>query len=188
MSMLSVFIVSLGLSMDNLAVSIAAGCANRNTLHLSKMVLVSSIFALAHIIMLSIGWFGGVELGGAVDAYDHWIAFGLLLFIGIKMIEEVVRADQSSEPVEKLTWKHIWVLAVATSLDALGVGVALSFIQASFWLTLGSMALCVWATSLLGFQTGGLLGRRFGHYMEVLGGVALCGIGIKILLSGLGIW
>ena len=188
MSMLSVFLVAAGLCMDNFAVSLASGCSRNGHFHLSKVLWVSSCFMLAHIIMLSIGWFGGWELGHWINRWDHWIAFLLLAFVGLKMIKETLGNEPGLDLSKTVSWRIIVGLSIATSLDALGVGIALSLENAPFWITLITMAAFVFLTSYIGFFLGQLLGRRFGKVMEVLGGLVLIGLGTKILLSGLGIW
>ena len=145
-------------------------------------------FTLAHIIMLSLGWLGGWELGHFIDRWDHWIAFFLLVFVGIKMIKESLENESAPDFAGRISFRFIVLLSLATSLDALGVGIALSLEQASFWMTFLFMTVCVFATSYAGFVLGQLLGRHFGKAMEVTGGLVLIGIGTKILLSGLGIW
>ena len=143
---------------------------------------------LAHIIMLSLGWFGGWELGQCINRWDHWIAFALLVFVGLKMIKESLENNPAPDFSKALAWRVLLFLSLATSLDALGVGVALSLENAPFRITLLFMAGCVFVTSYAGFLLGQLLGRRFGKIMEIVGGMVLIGLGLKILLSGLGIW
>ncbi len=187
MNILSAFIVAVSLSMDTLAVTIASGCACNNGVRHGRTLVVSLSFVLAHIIMLSAGWLGGQELGRHIDRFDHWIAFVALAFIGLKMIKESFEKKDAPDMCHVLTIKTIIALSIATSLDALLVGIALSLASAPYWLTLGAMALCVFVISYAGFFVGSFLGSRFGSVMEALGGVALVGVGTKVLLSGLGI-
>lgn len=173
--------------MDNFAVTIAAGCANGGVPR-GRALLISAVFALAHIVMFSAGWLGGHELGRLIDRWDHWVAFAVLVFIGGKMLWG--SAEETQKPDGHWLWqgRTIAGLAVATSLDALGVGIALSLEEAPFGLTLGLMTACVAVTSYAGFGLGRLLGGQFGKRMEIVGGLVLIGIGTKVLLSGLGIW
>lgn len=187
MSMLSALLVALGLSMDNFAVTIASGCRGGPIRH-KPTLLISFSFALAHILMLSAGWWGGRELGRFLDRFDHWIAFAVLVFIGGKMVKESFQEQAGPNLCHALALKTLLALAVATSLDALGVGMALSLTQAPYVLTLCFMAGCVFITSYSGFFLGAWLGCRFGKVMETLGGLVLCLVGTKVLLSGLGIW
>lgn len=178
----------MGLSMDNFAVTIASGCACQKSVRRARTFWVSLSFACAHVIMFGAGWWGGRELGRFIDRFDHWIAFFVLAFIGLKMIKEAFEKKQGPDLCRVISAKTVAALAVATSLDALLVGMALSLTAAPFWLTLWFMAGCVFATSYAGFYLGCYLGRRFGVVMEVLGGAALMAVGAKVLLSGLGIW
>jgi putative Mn2+ efflux pump MntP len=187
MSVLSSFIVALSLSMDNFAVSIASGCACGKELRFKHICGVSLCFVLAHALMLSAGWFGGKELGHFVESVGHWLAFLVLGFIGIKMIKEAFEKKENPTLCQLISFKTISILALATSLDALLVGLALSLTKAPYLLTLGFMTGCVFVTSYAGFCLGNFLGRRFGTWMEVLGGVALVGVGVRVLLIGLGI-
>lgn len=174
--------------MDNFAVTLASGCGRSGRLPVHRILGVGICFTLAHVVMLSIGWFGGWELGQRINRWDHWIAFLMLAFVGIKMIKESLENKPALDVTKSLTWKMMLFLSAATSLDALGVGVALSLENAPFWMTLLFMAGCVFLTSCAGFVLGQLLGRRFGKIMEVAGGLVLIGLGTKILLNGLGIW
>ena len=188
MNILSSFIVALSLSMDNFAVTIASGCADRGQVRHGRTFWVSLSFVTAHVLMLSAGWWGGRELGRWIDRFDHWIAFLVLAFIGGKMIKEAFEKKEGPDLCRVLSVKTVLALAVATSLDALLVGMALSLTAASFWLTMAFMAGCVFVTSYAGFFLGSFFFIFFGTMMEVLGGAALAGVGIKVLLSGLGIW
>lgn len=188
MNILSTFAIAVGLSMDNFAVTIASGCASRGKVSRLHVLETGIWFVFAHIIMLSAGWFGGHELGRFIDSWDHWIACGVLVFIGIRMILEVRQTYAALDMENHFSRRLIAGLAVATSLDALGVGIALSLEQVSFVFMLGAMSACVLLTSCAGFWLGGVLGERFGKVMEICGGLTLMVIGIKVLLNGLGIW
>lgn len=191
MLILSGLLVALSLSMDNFAVTIAAGCAEHCRLRARTVWGVSAAFAAAHFVMFAAGWFCGEQLGRWIDRFDHWIAFAVLVFIGARMVCGAFgkKDDEEASALCRLnTAKTILALAVATSLDALLVGVALSLTDTPFWLTILTLSVCVFGTSCTGFWLGAQLGRRFGKIMEALGGVALAGIGTKLLLGGLGIW
>ena len=187
MNILATFAIAVGLSMDNFAVTIASGCGARGAIAWQERMKVALSFVLAHIVMFSAGWLGGQELGRLIDSWDHWVAFFVLVFIGVKMMCEAGKA-QTQPLAHTLPGRIIVGLAIATSLDALGVGIALSLEQARFWLTLIFMSGCVFITSYTGFALGERLGQRFGQVMQVIGGLVLTCIGIKVLLSGLGIW
>ena len=183
MNILSVFLVGLGLSMDNFAVTLAAGAAQRNAP--KRLVLqISLLFATAHFLTFSGGWIIGTGLGRLIHAIDHWIAFVILAFIGVHMIKES-REEHSQKQFSSLgTFKTQLLLAAATSVDAWMVGMGLSFTQAPFWLTVQVMIGCVFLTSWFGFSIGSWLGRKLGPIMETIGGITLILIGVKLLLEG----
>lgn len=188
MNILSAFVVALSLSMDNFALTLACGCAERGGLKRAQVLLVGGLFALAHVVLFSAGWLGGREAGILFDRFDHWVAFLVLAFIGLKMVKESFSNKNEPSVCSLFKLRNALTMAVATSLDALFVGVALSITGAPFWLTLVLLAACVMVTSCTGFYLGGWLGKKFGAVMEGLGGAALTAVGIKVLLNGLGIW
>ena len=174
--------------MDNFAVTLAAGGARRGK-ERPPVLQVSLLFALAHFVMFSGGWLLGTGIGHWVHAFDHWVAFAILAFIGGRMVQE---AFSHEEDVARFTSIHSFktrlLLAVATSVDAWMVGMGLSFTHAPFWFTAQVMVLFVFITSYGGFWLGAWLGKKLGPVMEGIGGVLLMLIGVKLLLEGLGIW
>ena len=187
MALLSAFLVALSLSMDNLAVTVAAGCATHRRISLREELAASFSFALAHLTMFAMGWGLGRWIGHFVDAFDHWLAFGILALIGLRMIKESWARHQDAKLPSSLSGRVLLWLAFATSIDAWMVGMGLSFSQVSFWLTVGMMTGCVFVSSWAGFYFGAWLGQKFGQRMEAVGGIVLIGLGVKLLLEGLGI-
>lgn len=174
--------------MDNFAVTIASGCCHRERVPVLYAIKVGVIFALAHFIMFSAGWLCGAGAGRLIGIVDHWLAFLILVFIGVRMIKEA-RSDNTSADVCRLSsFKTLLMLSVATSLDALLVGMGLALTSVSFWHVVWALAFCVLLTSIMGFYLGAWLGRKFGKVMEAAGGVVLVLIGVNLLLEGLGIW
>lgn len=187
MNILASLFVALGLSMDNWAVTIASGCSHHQAIPKSYIFKVSSLFALAHFVMFAAGWGCGAGIGKYIGAVDHWIAFAILVFIGARMIKESRARGEEADVCTLHTFKTLCALAVATSLDALLVGMGLAFTAAPFWATILMLTVCVFATSWTGFYVGAYLGRKFGKIMEALGGAVLILIGLKLLLEGVGI-
>ncbi|MBO7190726.1 MAG: manganese efflux pump [Elusimicrobiaceae bacterium] len=188
MLLLSVILISLSLSMDNLAVTVAAGCAAHRRVPVGFALKAGGVFSAAHLIMFTGGWLLGSGVGHYVDAFDHWLAFGILVFIGVRMVKESSRPHNEAEKLAGLAGRTLWWLALATSIDAWLVGMGLSFTQAPFGLTAVILTAFVFTTSWAGFYLGVWLGGKFGQRMEALGGIALALLGVKILLEGLGIW
>ena len=173
--------------MDNLAVTVSAGCGRSSHSCIRLIVQVSLLFALAHFVMFSLGFEGGVlvHVGRTLGA---WVACAILVFIGGRMIKNAFCETDKVEGTIFTSLKTQLALAVATSLDALFVGAGLAFAGAPFWQTQIALALCVFVTSLCGFYLGHYLGQKFGRNMEVAGGAVLMLLGIKVLLEGMGIW
>ena len=187
MNMLSSFLVALGLSMDNLAVTTSAGCSQCLQGCARVIFRVSVLFALAHIVMFSVGFEGGVLLH-AGKTIAPWIACAILVFIGGRMIKNAFFAIAQTQSTIFNSLHTQILLALATSLDALLVGAGLAFTEACFWQTVLILAACVFATSLCGFYLGRYLGEKFGRNMEIVGGSVLVLLGVKVLLEGVGIW
>ena len=187
MNILSVFLVGIGLSMDNFAVSLAAGTI-RPVPKLPVIFRMSALFTLAHFVMFSGGWLLGNGIGPWIHTLDHWLAFAILCFIGVHMMKE---AREHHKPISTETLRSLKMclfLAAATSVDAWMVGMGISLARAPFWLPASVMAGCVFLTSYGGFKMGAWMGKKLGPVAEITGGVLLILIGVKLLLEGLGIW
>ena len=185
MDILTVFILAIGLSMDSFAVSIGCGLAEQEiTFHHAAKIS----FALAFFqgVLPVVGWYMGTEIRGYVESVDHWIAFLLLLFLGGKMIAESFKSDDGNKMTDIYSWKHILTLSIATSIDALVVG--FSYALASTRNIFGG-ALIIGAVTfffaMLGIRIGKDVGSSLGPKVELIGGIILIGIGIKILIQHL---
>ncbi len=173
--------------MDNLAVTLSAGCS-RSSHSCGRLIMqVSLLFALMHFVMFALGFEGGVllHIGRTAGA---WVACAILVLIGGRMIKEAFNLHEDPACPIFTSLKTQLALAVATSLDALFVGAGMSLAGAPFWQTQILLMLCVFITSLCGFYLGGYLGRKFGRNMEILGGCVLIFLGAKVLLEAVGIW
>jgi putative Mn2+ efflux pump MntP len=182
--LLSVVLIAVGLSMDAFAVSITSGCTIR-CLKIKHAFRIALFFGLFQAIMPLIGWLAGMGLKNYVEAFDHWIAFVLLAFIGGKMIYEAVWITEVEKKCDPLNLTILLGLAIATSIDALAVGVTFAFIKIPIItpaLIIGLITFCI---SLGGVYIGNKIGNRLGSKMEVIGGLILIGIGLKILLQHL---
>jgi putative Mn2+ efflux pump MntP len=186
MSGLELLLVALGLSMDAFAVSLAAG-THQKVQGLGPAFRVWFHFGLFQSLMTVAGWFVGAGLEQVIETWDHWVAFGLLTVVGSKMIWAGCRsggpecAKLSRDPSRGLL---LLSLSVATSLDALAVGVSLGVLGASIWQPGVVIGLVTALMSLVGLRVGGILGAKFGQRMEVAGGVVIVLIGLKIVVYG----
>jgi len=136
-------------------------------------------------LMPVVGWAVGLSLQGLIVEVDHWIAFGLLSFIGAKMIYEALKNNGEEEKEKTLKMRLLLTLAVATSIDALMVGLSFAFLQTSILLPVAAIGVVTFTLSFAGFYFGGILGKTFGHRIEILGGLILIAIGVKILVEHL---
>ena len=187
MDILSTFLIAVGLSMDAFAVSVCKGMA-MNAFNRREANLMGLFFGGFQALMPLIGWGVCVRFAKYVMEFDHWIAFGLLLFIGGKMIIEAITKKEEEITHKPLSYKELFILAIATSIDALAVGVAFAFEYETFAPVLSSVILIGLTTYLFSFG-GAYIGKRFGNIFknkaEIVGGVILIGIGVKILLEHL---
>jgi putative Mn2+ efflux pump MntP len=132
-----------------------------------------------------IGWLAGLSLRDYISAIDHWIAFGLLSFIGCKMIYESITVQSSKKEINPLNVYVLLVLSVATSIDALAVGVSFAFLKVSIVTPVIIIGTVTFLLSYLGVYIGDRIGHFFENKIEIAGGILLIGIGIKILVEGL---
>lgn len=183
----SILFIALGLSMDAFAVSISSGARTRHRL-LQNALLIALFFGAFQAIMPAVGWAAGCSFASLISQYDHWIAFGLLSALGGKMIYETLKDDEEEsdgEGVLSLTLSLLLALSVATSLDALAVGVSFACINASILVPVLIIGVVTFLLSMAGVVLGHRCGNAFGKKFEVVGGLILIGIGLKILISHL---
>lgn len=182
--LISILLIALGLAMDAFAVSIVTGSVYRE-LHVKHAIRMALSFGLFQAVMPVIGFLAGLGLKDYISHVDHWVAFGLLAFVGGKMVYEAFQMESAEKNRDPSNLLILLALSVATSIDALAVGITLSLLTS---------AICL-AVTLIGVVTFGLsfagvyIGKRFGHFfesrIEVLGGVLLIAIGVKILVEHL---
>lgn len=180
-------LLALSLATDAFAVSICKGLSlNRIKLHHS--IIVGIWFGIFQGAMPLIGYFIGNTFEAYIAAFDHWVSFLLLSFIGVKMFVEAVSGDDENMDAS-LNCKSMLFLAVATSIDALAVGVAFSLMadELNIWFSVSVIALITFILSAVGVKAGSFLGSEFKNKAEATGGVTLFLLGLKILLEDLGI-
>jgi putative Mn2+ efflux pump MntP len=178
----TVILIAIGLAMDAFAVSIAKGITiNQN--RRKTAILLASLFGGFQALMPVIGWLAGLGLKDIIMGIDHWIAFGLLGLIGAKMIYDSTKSDDGKEV--DITLFVALTLAVATSIDALMVGLSFAFLETSILIPVLIIGAVTFVLSLVGFKFGSGLGRIFGKRIKILGGLILILIGIRILAEHL---
>ena len=181
MDIFSIILIAIGLSMDSFAVSISNGLTIKN-LDKKKALIIAISLAVFQAVMPFIGWFAGIKVEKYIEEFDHWIAFGLLLFIGAKMIFESFANDENSKGKE-LKFITLIGQSIATSIDALAVGVSFAILKMEILMPVLVIGVVTFLFSLLGLQLGKFFGKKFGKYVEIFGGLVLIGIGVKILLE-----
>ena len=182
------FLIGVGLAMDAFAVSVCKGLA-MNKVNKKQAVVIGLYFGGFQALMPFIGWFLGVSFQKYITSIDHWIAFILLVFIGGKMILEAVKDPDIEEIREKdppLDHKEMLMLAVATSIDALAVGISLAFLNTNIWLASSMIGVVTFAIATFGGMAGFRLGSAVGKNANIIGGLVLIAIGVKIVLEHTG--
>ena len=178
-------LLAVGLSMDAFAVSVCKGLAMKRVT-LKGELTCGLWFGGFQALMPTLGFFLGTLFAAAIEAVDHWIAFGLLAVIGVNMLKEAVSSEEEPETAD-LSVKTMFILAVATSIDALAVGISLAMVgQVNIFFAAPLIGLCTCVLSAIGVKVGSVFGSRFEKKAEIVGGVILILLGIKILLEDLG--
>lgn len=184
MSFYSLAVLALGVSADAFAVALGKGLQVKRYIPLVALILAAA-FGLAQAMMPLLGWFLGTSFARLISPVDHWIAFGLLAGIGLKLIWEAVHPDQDTEGEFRLRIKEIIILAVATSIDALAVGVSLAVLDVSILLAITTIGVITFASAYAAVFIGHHVGSRFRTPAEIMGGLILIGIGASVLVEHL---
>lgn len=181
----TLLILAVALAMDSVAVSIAIGSKYKDLL-VSKALFAAAVFGFFQGAMPIAGYFIGISFAEYVQAYDHWIAFVLLVGLGGKMLYEAYKNEFDDE-VTDLSTKTLITLAIATSIDAMAIGVTFAFLQTDIYTAAGVIALVTFVLCIVAVYVGKKLGSLLESKAEMLGGVILIGLGTKILLEHLGV-
>ena len=182
-------LLAVGLSMDAFAVSVCKGLALRRATFKAE-ITCGVWFGGFQALMPLIGFFLGTLFAVAIQAVDHWIAFGLLAIIGVNMLKEALSHEEECgcENSADLSVKTMLVMAVATSIDALAVGISLAMVgNVNIFFAVTMIGICTCLLSMLGVKIGNVFGSRFEDKAEIAGGVILILLGLKILLEHLGV-
>jgi len=189
MSVVELFILAVGLSMDAFAVAICKGLCMRKVT-IKKAGIVGLYFGIFQAGMPLIGYILGSQFSDKISSIDHWIAFILLSLIGISMIKEALEKNEENEcstEEAELSFKNMSILAIATSIDALAVGVTFAFLKVNIVPAVSFIGVTTLILSMIGVKIGNIFGVKYKSKAELFGGIILILMGIKILLEHLGI-
>jgi putative Mn2+ efflux pump MntP len=183
MTIISLLFIAIALSFDAMAVGAANG-AHHHQMSRVMALRIAFFFGLFQFIMPIIGWLIGVGLEQMVSKYDHWIAFILLLILGIKMIAESLKPAEEKE-IDISSYKILLLLSVATSIDALIIGMTFALLPVNIWLAISVIGITTFILTFISIYVGKKCGECWGKKAEILGGIILIIIGTKILISHL---
>ena len=187
MSFLGLLLIAVGVSADAFAVALGKGL-HMKTFNAGHAVAIAVAFGGFQAVMPLLGWVLASQFARYITGVDHWVAFGLLSLIGAKMIIDAVRggADEA-EDSDALPVRELLLLAVATSIDALAVGISFAFLPVSIWQAVALIGVCTCVLSFVGVLVGRRVGARFGGPAEIAGGVILILIGTRVVLDHTGV-
>lgn len=185
MGLIELFFLAVGLSMDAFAVSVCKGLSMKKVT-LRKACLVGAWFGGFQALMPALGCFLGAAFSSYITSFDHWVAFVLLALIGLNMIREALSGEEDSAD-DDLSFKAMLVLAIATSIDALAVGITFAFLEVNLLWAVLFIGLITFMLSAAGVKVGNVFGEKYKSRAELAGGVILVLLGVKILLEHLGL-
>jgi len=184
MTFIEVLLIAVGLSMDAMVVSLCAGVGGYAS-SLRPALRISFAFGFFQAVMPVLGWLAGHAVSSWVAGIDHWLAFGLLVFVGIRMIRSGLRADDSDPSCDPTRGSTLIVLSIATSIDALAVGFSIALLSIPILFPALLIGLVTFSLSFLATHMGRRLSFGFGKRMEIVGGLVLGLIGLRILVAHL---
>lgn len=182
MEILEIIILAIGLAMDAFAISICKGISSKKV-KLKECLIAGMYFGGFQALMPLIGFLLGFNFEELISSIDHWIAFILLSIIGINMVKESFSDDENVN--SSFEFKEMLPLAIATSIDALAVGVTFAFLKVNIWVAIFLIGVITFIFSAVGVKLGKIVGNKFKNKAELIGGLVLIIIGIKILLQNL---
>lgn len=185
MSFITILSLAIALSMDAFSVSICKGLTTKD-FSIKTAISCGLWFGIFQALMPLIGYYFGVQFESFITSVDHWIAFGLLFLIGANMIREAF-SDEDDKSSTKNDVKTMFLLAIATSIDALAVGVTFAFLQVDIWKSILIIGVTTFIFSFAGVAIGNFFGSKYSKPASIIGGIILILIGTKILLEHLGV-
>lgn len=184
MSIIEILLLAIGLSMDSLAVSVAGGAVIRRCT-VYNMMKVGLFMGITQAAMTVVGYLVGAGFQKYITAFDHWIAFALLLYLGGKMVYDSMHEDEDTCQTNPLNNKTLLGMAIATSIDALAVGVSLALLDSEIVIQALLIGIVTFLMSVFGVYFGSRFGRKVDLKLDLIGGLILIGIGVKILVEHL---
>lgn len=189
MGFFEIFMIGVGLSMDAFAASVCKGL-NMRRMNIKNMLVIGLFFGGFQALMPAVGWVLGKQFENYITSVDHWVAFALLVFIGGKMIYDVFEdkgEDDYGEKTDRVDVKEIFTLAIATSIDALAVGISFAFLQVDIVKAASVIGITTFLLSAAGVAVGNIFGAKYEKKATLAGGIILVLIGLKILLEHMGV-
>lgn len=184
MEFIPLLLLAIGLSFDTFAVSVSTGLCLPN-LRFVQAIKIALTLGFFQALMPFTGWVLGRQISNYISDYDHWIAFGLLSVLGVKMIYESFTTNEPEKCLNPLKPLVLIWMAIATSIDALVVGLSFAFLNLNIYWSVFVIGFVTYMVSMIGMLFGKKLGNRLGKRMEIIGGLILIGIGAKILIEHL---
>jgi putative Mn2+ efflux pump MntP len=176
--------IALGLSFDTFAVSLSCGVVESN-MRFKNAIRIALMLALFQGVMPVLGYFLGSTVSQHIGKLDHWVAFGLLMILGARMVIEGLKKDDDREPVDFRKLSVLLTMAVGTSIDAFAVGISFAFLNVKIWSAGLLIGTVTFLASMTAIRIGKSAGNRLGSRVEILGGIILAAIGTKILIEHL---
>jgi len=184
MDILTILLIAIGMAMDAFAVSLGIGTTERSKSARARFRLAFH-FGLFQFFMPIIGWVAGSTISGWIAPIDHWIAFFLLAYVGWNMIRSGFNPEKESYTQDPSRGRTLVVLAIATSIDALAIGLSLAMLEVAIITPSIVIGIVTYSLSMVGLFAGNKLGEKFGKRMEMLGGIILIGIGLRVVITHL---
>ena len=184
MSIIEIALIGVGLAMDAFAVSICKGLAMRR-MNYKKAIIIAAFFGVFQALMPALGYVLGTTFANKIAAIDHWIAFILLALIGANMIKEALSSDDDECQDDSLRLGDLIMLSIATSIDALAVGITFAFFNVSLLLSVSMIGIITFIICVIGVQVGNVFGEKYKSKAELAGGLILIVMGAKILIDHL---
>lgn len=184
MSIIEIALIGVGLAMDAFAVSICKGLAMRR-MNYKKAIIIAAFFGVFQALMPALGYVLGTTFANKIVAIDHWIAFILLALIGANMIKEALSSDDDGCQDDSLRLGDLIMLSIATSIDALAVGITFAFFNVSLLLSVSMIGIITFIICVIGVKVGNVFGEKYKSKAELAGGLILIVMGAKILIDHL---